>query len=677
MFKKYIFLFIILSMMSFNIMGDFYNSSMVERVNNLSSDSQSSQLSFTNTTGIEESEFVLYLKEIIEGYNLTIIQNLKDEELNSSVKYVCSSNEKYRNGILLETGSIESLTSFDYYSTNSEIKENKIFSFSFEENIKIVPFEYDGVMSAFGYFGIYQNNGFPIDNDMFNLIDKEIKDEYPNVLSQFQIYEKMHGGLTGYKISSFTSSFIINMLLTIILTLVMITDILKEQKKINVLKVNGSTSFEVFNKLVLRNILKSFPIYLCTIIILYFIWVPMDLILPLYYYVLSILLAIANLFLVIVSSYLLYVFIKFVPINTSIKGKSFLKLASCFIILIKVILIFTSLPLLLSTSIEMDAITNRIINENGYNNRYNNLYKIINISREIDSLKLYSSIEFINVIDEIIADKNGFFFIAQYDVSEDKNMRDKYKQFYIVNESYFDNQGIEVDIDNHNKLGFINEKSDIDNEYVKKCALQYYGDIDNFNILSYSGESANYSSSYYYDSFNVENKPILLMSEDYIEYNGAYGLFFYFDGSIEEAQKYIDDKFEKIGVEKYASIADMNNRYHVFIDNVVNRNIKNYMMITLLVILYFTVSYRYLSLKYSANLKRMNIEKFEGYSYPKFLNQNIIVSVLIVVIYTGAILYNYRYIDSVLFYNVGIILLVEIFVNVLFVLKIRKLWRRA
>lgn len=676
MLKKYTLLFIFLSVFSFLTISDFYNSSMVEKIGQWKNSKTSTQIAFKNTDEIDPIKFVDYFREVACKYNLTIVQQLNNDTNNSTSLYITSSNKQYMDNILLREGKINSLTEFDSFDTNNTNSKARIYNLNFEENISILPLKYDGVMSPFGYFGIYTSSGNPIDEDTFRMVKKDILKEYSDIEINFQEYNVAHDGLKEVKLSRFISSFVINMLISILFTLVMITDILKEQVKINVMKLEGYSNFKIFKEIILNNLCIAYLVYLMSFIIIFKINVPFGFSKVIELYQLSLTLAVMNLFMVISFSYILFLFVKFVPINVSVKGKSFLSVASNTVVFVKLILVILTIPLIIQSSIEVSGLMNRLINEEKYIKRFENLYKIANVSSSSSINTLFDSEEFSDIVGRLRNETKAFYFMTQYEASSNPNLKNKYLQYYVVDRQYLENQDIKImfdEISDNSVLIHQNVAIDDKRHFLENCSMQHLGSVKEIEYIRYLGKMENFSDLYFYDDLYIKNNPIFLLESDYIKYNGLYNMYFYYDGDRIDAQNYINSKFEQYNIKEPYYISSVSEKYENFITNSIIRNFKGLLTTFLLILIYLVVSYQYLSLSFNSSIKQTFIEKTEGIRIPQFIRKSITLSSVIIFLYSFLFIYSYGYMDTIVITNVGVILFVEIILNVIFLKKISKL----
>ncbi len=677
MLKKYCILFLLLSVISFISISDFYNSSMVEKIGKWSNSNQSTQIVFKNTDGIEPTEFVEYLKNTVEKYNITILQQVSDSLNNSTNLYISSSNKAYMSNILLEVGQISDLKNFKGYSTNSKQKENRIFNLNFSEPMTIQPFEYDGLMNPFGYFGIYTNQGDPIDYQLFQLVKNEISSKYKDIIIEFNKYETTHGGLSDIMKTQFSQSFIISMLFTTLFTLIMITDLLKEQKKITCLKLNGYSNLSIFRYLIFDKIILSFLCYIVFFSLIFSVSIPFNYSIVPQLYLFSFLLAILNLMLVILFSYLLFIFILFVPINSAMKGKSYLSIAANVVMISKIILIISFIPFLSKNAFEINAFANGQINKSTLENKYKNLYSIQNMSPIKKLTDLFDTNEFQIIIDELREESNAFYFISQFEYSSDKNMKDKYKQFYIVDEQYLINQEITLPSTPLSSTSiFLNKDYKQDDsyyEFLNKCAYQNFGSLPKPNYIYYSGTADNFSELYHYSSISIENSPIFLIPEDHIKYNGLFNMYFYYQGNRKQAQNYINSKFEKFDINDPYYVSSIKESYNNFYSSSINRNTKSIFTSFLMYLVYIIVSYQYISLTFCSNKKQLFIEKCEGILFSDFVIKNLIVSSIFILLFSLLFYLSYKYFDLTYLFIIICITTVEIVLNYYFLNKTRNI----
>ncbi len=683
MLKKFIVLFIFLSILSFRSVSDYYNTSLVENYNNWNTSPNKVQINFRNIDGINQEQFVDYLATLAEKYDLTIGQNSYDKYLNSTVLYIFSENIEYMKNILLNEGEITQLKVFQEYSTNNKIINNRIFNLGFEEQLIIRPLKYDGIISPFGYFGIYTNDGEGISFDIQVAIKNEITNKYENIIIDIIEYDAHETNLMDLQRNNLKSSFVNNILFTVLFILIMITDILNNQKLINVMKLNGYSNLQIYNKLILKNIIISFFAYIFSTFIIFIIFIPFDYKEVSLVYNLSFILAFANLLLVCCFTFILYSIIKLVSINISIKGKSYLLITSYFLGITKLIVLIVSTSLLISNTIEVTAFIKNSIYDEVYEERYNNLYKVSNLSiKTPDGIAPYEFFEsqiFQDILYEIQIESNGFYFFNNYIEPEngDNNINIEYTQYYTVDRNYVFQQipTLAKDTLKQNAV-YINNKRDtynINSEFIDNSKYYHFGNIDGIDEIYYDGNPENFGNLFFYDESYIIDKPIFLLDEEHSKYNGLFGLHFYFDGSIDEANEYINSKFNGTSVIDPYIITSVYNQYETFSESSLTRSMKGFLTVGLIILIFITISFQNISIMYKSMKKRTFIEYSEGYYIPTFIKRCLKLTLIILSVFFVVLTLKYKYQDVILYGIITTFVVIEILVNSFYVIKVRKL----
>jgi len=319
-------------------------------------------------------EFQEFLMLSLDRYNLHCYQKLyKDQEITEYIAWVYTTDEFYFNNIFLTKGVLTEINKGDYYFSNDGNQKGLIFNPVRNKNYMIYhldDFNNDSksIFNPYILFS-YADNAETLYNNLYN----DLKTIYPDLFIDFAIYEK-HGSW-GWGNEELNNNDIVFAILTGIMVIICLNiDIISQTKKIQILKLGGFNSFQIYLRFILKNIGVILFFALICNIILFLIYIETSLsnaeqfismlITPNIIFIVSLLL-----FSVISFSTILLV-----NVNTAIKGKSSLKNQQILNYLMKTLLIMFTTGTILNSVSYLSQYYTIATTEEKYLERIENLY---------------------------------------------------------------------------------------------------------------------------------------------------------------------------------------------------------------------------------------------------------------------------------------------------------------
>jgi hypothetical protein len=505
------------------------------------------------------------LLRLLDKYELNCYQRVyMDQEY---ISWVYTRDENYLSKIALTEGRLSSVRPGDYYFSNDGSEKGVIFNPIRNENFKIYHLgDFSNKhKSVFNPYELVAYGTEPEVMPLYQGFTEEFKALYPD-LSVFSMLLESHGGDANKAVDYEDIIFAILTGLMVILGLNVI--IVRQTKKIQILKLEGYSNWEIFKSRVLRHLGLATAVMLAADTALYLIYMETDFenTLPFLMYLAAPgLIFVVSLF---VFSTVSFAAISMIDINLAVKGKSSLKRQKPLNYAMKVLLIvFTTLIVLNG----VDLLTQyfRIIaTEAQYVKQIDNLYNVTYFKhRYVGAME--SPREFLKNHEYV----KGYF----------KQNNDYFELMYLEKKSVDDGKiTILVAQATGEYVGqYISRKTASQLEKSENYVLIPRG-LENRKDLIYEtlmrdnigfdprglGEIVIYPEArmnnirpedYIRYGMNVPNMVIMVTSDELGSISNQ--SLFRYDGDPSEAQEYFDGVFAKFGAVSWVNVESANEQY--------------------------------------------------------------------------------------------------------------------
>lgn len=555
---------------------------------------------FSNQSSDPETlkqEFITFLDQ----YNLNAHYSTYDMIRNENIVFVYSSDPEYRELLYTEVGRIKDLQEFTSYSTAHQNPNTKLLGVLSQEirTLYSIKNTNHGLYNIKDFHEITANDMSLFNNDIQILI-QTIENEF----SEHQVLVDM---VDLHHYSEYKDPTIVLLILaaSMIVGILIANLTFKHVKEISLLKLEGSTSRQIFKNCI------GFPLLFgISIIILLNVFI--------YFSVLKIEVAVGKYFLstlfsfnligygtLLITSALTILFIKKTPVYAYIKGKNNLMFLSKGLDITKMIII--TLIFYYSVQFIHDAKTlfNITVNYQEYSNHYQDTY-IINkfkpgyqrILDENDQLEFLSQFEEIPRFNGRLASEVDF----AYSVSIDRNFLEFHNIPFIPGAVYTDKpEGLHL-----KDMIF-----DVFNITPSEIILLENVPIYDLNY-GYQGHAA------------FSDKPILYFVQDAMISESI----FKYTGSIEEAQEFIDTLFENQSMPSPYIVTSFKGNADILFQLSNNTLIWSTLIISLLLTLYLQITYVSNTVYRTIFDKEDALEYFEGRIFTKSFRQMLSTSLL-------------------------------------------------
>lgn len=658
--KKLSILFIVLGCFSIIFSIQAYNTKILSQFNSIIVKEETTKLTILSTVENEE-QFLNDLKKIADEEEITLVQPyINSDEEYDILLYIYGNDEVYKNNLLLCQGEIKDFKDFEIYSSNAEELNQRIFNLGVTSSFALRPMKIDGFMLVDGSYRLVKN-GQALSNEEQAIVYNKLSSFYPQL--EFKIENEEYHTVNysdEYNNNRFKKNQIMLGMLDFLFILIFSAELFKQFKSILRYKIEGYSNLELFWYFAFKPILESALLGSVFCFVVIKIIAPFSYQQIAYFYQCIYKIYLINLLCVMLLSVIYFIYIAFVPLNVSMKGKNPLNITVYSLKLMKIGLLGVLILILPHGIKQTEAFICSIIKDKAYKDTLKNVYQLNGVNLEsnffTEGMANYSDPVYLHLVNE-----NGAFKFENEINPLYEDYYDKYEYCYQVDENYLRQNGL------------IDEKDDLDNpiilfsKYNEKRLKQAEGAINNLlsakqkeqaEIKETDKRIKSWSSLYFYDDFTVKGVLVYTVKEE-LKYNQFYHLKFYYDGSLEEAQRYIDELFEKNGYDKSYTITSLLMEYEEFKKTEYRANWQELMETIIAYLSYLILFLRLTKLDSLANQKRYFIEKIEGYTISPSYLENIMEACGNVLFYfVGCILY-YHKIDEWIIKSFLILLSIE------------------
>ncbi len=570
-------------------------------------------------------------------------------------------------------------TVIETYSTDKINKNTHIASF----------FQNEEIIEAFPLVLDESNGG------MYNLLSTEgYEEQLKDNINQFildleKVYPEIKYGLSNYAnaiivgdpsepsyleqtIELTQMHFLTALGIAGILSILLCSKFLSLRRKISIMKIEGMTTSKIFFRLYEKYYLCG--IFACLILagIFSFVYYKNNIYA---FRVLWLVLTIEFLLFAVIQQILSFVLIPMIslmPIVSSEKGKNnlqslyFLSLAiKLFAVILIVPRIVTVIPDIQSYFLmksRYEKVDNSLQNWYFFNTRFASNY-----------FNDFGSDNYNNVY-ETFANNHLIRFNRDYLYENEMEMI----PCYVTKVEFIEDQGlIEDGIDYDNDIViYLKEGQNYDLEKIKYYAQFKTFETSKIDFVYYSNPPKTYSPYELLYSDYTNGDPIVCVPEEIAVKGQIEGSCIYYDGTLDEVQKYVDSVFNENGYEAALRMGPAVKRYEQFYAYYSNVYIRNIIRLMLMLMAYFLAHRLLVTTDMECNKTRYYLSKVEGVSpYPLYkytikIASPIIIGILLVCIKGLAETTVMNIVYTVIF-----LLVVEVISYIWFKYKAKKIWR--
>lgn len=642
--KKLSCLFIVLGCFSIIFSIQAYNTKILSQFNSIVIKEETTKLSILSPIDNEE-QFLDDLKRIADEEEITLVQPyINTDEEYDLLLYIYGNDEEYKDNLLLCQGEIKDFRDFEIYSSDAEELDQRIFNLGASSSFALRPMKIDGTMIVDGSYRLVKEGNALSEEEKTNVYQK-LSSFYPQL--EIKIEDEEYHTVSSsneYNNSRFKKNQVMLGLLDFLFVLIFSAELFKQFKSILRYKIEGYCSLELFWHFALKPILGS------ALLGSVFCFIGMRILAPFsyqkvaYFYQWTYKSYLSNLLLIVFLSVIYFIYISFVPLNTSMKGKSPLNITVYILKIMKIGLLGILILILPHGIKQTEAFLHSLIRDKAYTNTLKNVYQLNGFNSQSnffqDGLADYSNPVYLHLVNE----NQAFRF--------ENEVNPLYEDYYDKNEYCY-----QVDENYLRQNGLIDENTDLDKPIIlfrknnEKRIKQADGAINNLlsekereqaEIKEIDRQLTSWSNLYFYDDAIVKGVLVYKGNEE-LKYNQYYHLKFYYEGSLEEAQQYVDELFEKNGYDKSYEVISLLDEYEAFKEIEYRTKWQEVMETIIAYLSYFILFLRLTKLDSINHQKRYFIEKIEGYTISPRYVENMMEACGNVLFYlVGCIVYYHK-----------------------------------
>ncbi len=664
---KTFFLFVVIGLLSLNIARNTFNSHNIGIVWDYNSHEDDNFIS-VYLDDLNEQEKVIVKQtfiDMLDDYNLNAYRLLLENIMGGKTTVIYhSSNTSYQEEILISNGETADLSKGLSYSTIDKDINLRIYTILSNEVISLVPLQES--VSDFGLTGNYlitPNDDIKDLDFLLNEIVLKLNSLFDSEIANYQIYhsnnsedhiitydENKNDRLLGYLVVIFFA-FLIN------------SSLINKTKEISKVKLEGHSNlsilFNYYLKYVVINIMVLSVIYALII----FLFMPSNL--KLLSPFITALLNHTFIFTGIstfVGIFYYFIIVK-IPINLSVKGKSFSKFTKDILIYSKLLFIILVFPYFLSSFDLIVELTNDIMHIDANAQRYKNLYTVGTTKFEYtnEASIMGNSLEMYEVKKQLVSEKNAFHYsTSEYEYYENNKLKIGFysdvDQAFILNNNLVKEVPATITV-------FLYKDKEL-STYLKTLLNEYYGE---FEIVYYENSVINYSNTYVNNIINANDQVLVYTGEnDHPINNTIYSMLFFHEGDLDSARNYIEQALLDNGMNSYYKPNSVYEDYIVLLERKIAASIDEIIFVIIFISILITLNIQIINLDQASNGKKYFLEYIEGNYLGSFVYNYVLPNVLVYLFiqFVFFILFRERYFELLL--GLVVIVSVEMFLSFLY-----------
>ena len=618
---------------------------------------------YDDIENIEKDEFIRTITEILENNSLNAYEIYLENVATSDVKIFAYSNAAdYINSIPLANNKKMLLNENNAYGSLSPDRDKQIFFFLESSDIRVLPFDSnDEDFNVLGPFVITNSTGEILTESQIEEFVYEVKSRVEEIRvgvdfsnsSDFDEEHKVENELFDSLIRWLpTTAFVVLALMTINSTMIARVDIVSKKK------IEGYSNFEIFYDEYLKYVILYSGIAVILNIIIAIIITPLD------FRFVSVLLK--NLFfdtawyvfLTVVLGMLLLYEIGLMPVNEAVKGKNYVVPIKQGLHLVRLVLLIFGLSIVVTYSTEaMSTLVHLSRREESFA-KCEDVFQLYSFKRLYSShyFEMLESSEMKDAYLHFASNNNAFLSRYSHGFADDG-----IPSYYMVDEFYLLMNGL-VDEKPNNQKMFINSNYDVDAWKFNELAEMY--EITEDDVIYYDWSIPAYSGT------NLQFEHPLFVGSEILIYDGAFdtiqydlaSLMFTFDGSLEEAQEYVDKVLIDYGLMPYFRVSSASDNFLIEEKATINEIIPKVIVTLILIFGYMILSVQILELDSKENMRKYFLEYLEGTRFGSFA-KNYLTNSLIVISITQISIY---FMAKEIYFKTLTVLLIIIVVEIIF-----------
>lgn len=622
-----------------------------------------------NLFKISNKDFYNRVNDIaVENHLMVYVakQYIDDDGQVESVVYLSSNDDFLKDRLLIESGYASEIIEGVTYSTYSEKKSNRILSFMSTIALSVQP------LNQFNEKGKYINL-INLEGDIRENVVKfmnELADEYGDLIlkSPYTSPKETTASADKEALKGIFDHLQVKFAVALVLIVMMCSKIFSCTRKISIMKIEGNRPFEIYRSLFLRDFLTFQIIVFTLFITIVYLLYGTNLMTFMTVSIITLVELLQMLTFSLCISLFVYLIIRYTPIMASIKGQNSLDEVQRLAYFVKFLAVFLILPLLSNTLL---SVKNYVIMTSRHDRVFHSLENQYSFGTQGSSEKYQEDMgtkNYVALRNELARDGNLFeqvkaFFMTENFADFDPENKDEY---YSVDKFYLEKEDLIHGCNLEDICIFIRNDRDLDlNELKTKVRrltrdpLPIHINYVNQNFLSY-----NFSDLLYQNE--ISDLPIIYIpKEDRFE-GQLNDTILLFDGSLEEAQEYVDSIFIKYGYAPFYKLDSQQSSYQRLYQAYRSFYTKNLIQFIVMIIAYIFANRLLIEVDIDNNRKRYQLASFEGINPYQFKIYTLkIVSPAILAV-LGCILLKQVVMDSSFLEIVGFICCVEGALYVLF-----------
>lgn len=417
----------------------------------------------------------------------------------------------------------------------------------------------------------------------------------------------------------------------LILFVILISYLIKDIKKIALMKIEGHSSLYILNFLCGKSLKTHIIALLVGLSGMMFWFVPITMTNALLYYgIIAVYLLIYLLELGIFTT-LLYFFIKEQKIVPFLKGKNKVKQLIKYLQFTKIIVLILSVWFMASSIPFIYSYAKDSLNKSQKLEIYNNIYMIVGVKGKYSTYFINNVIgNESEVVQDLSINSNLFFAQKSVTIMSDSN------EVVIVDENYLKMNNLWNDNYSNKNVMFTNEQTKLSNDIIRVYdidKIEFHTnkmkrvDPDLFGIREFFSAEPYYTNNtlFFYDGKGNQVDTIIYRN-------------FYYCGDLTDARIYLKDILNKHGFEDYPIIISATKSYQSIKKNTIQSNVFSMVFSFGLLGLYACIMGLIFNAYYQSNVKKNMIMWTNGRSRFIFFKKIIIINIILLCLVVSGML---------------------------------------
>lgn len=627
---------------------------------------------------ITSTEYNKIINDAAVNNNVVIyIMTSSTDDLISTESIYLTTNDIYlKEWLLLDGGYADKVDKDIIYSSVAENREFKITMFDSKIVVEVTSIENSPYKD--GYYNIYNLEG-DFEENINNFVS-EVREK----LGEFEF--KQSDRHNWYFQSDFEYigdlfyKFDIKLVIALILILTLCTKIFSLAKTVSVYKIEGYSIFKIYSTLFLNYFLISLAsVFIVTAVITFMIYGSNIQT----FLCLTQLIGVQYIQMVVISlvlSTVVYLIIKFMPIIESIKGKNKMQEIQGVAYVTKVSILIFILPLVMPLFNDTHSYFTVQSREEKVSDSFENWYNFgfYKISPKYDldiGKENYIALKQYLVNNNQLHDFGKAFHIADIQTFDPMN-KDEY---YYVDDNFIHNNKLLEDESMLNDICIFTFEDTIESEEeIKNKMLSNIRNLEGIKVhfirLNQEIQTRSFSELLFTD--NINEQLYIGYVPDIPHLKGQLNnSTFFFNGTTQQAQQYIDQVFEDFGYVGAFRVNSVQASYSAYSKMMVAIYFKGLVSFVILIVAYYITNKFLVDTDIDNNRRRYAICALEGVQPYSIYVYLVKIASSSLVALTLCVLSNRLVFNESMFYAIGFIAVMETIFYVIYIRKSRKIGR--